>query len=91
MKKQRLIVPGLLVLLLLVIVTTAAAKEPAASAILWRVFSGGGAPASGGNVTLNGSLSQTAIGSAATGSTRLGSGYWYAMQPYTIMLPMIVR
>jgi hypothetical protein len=91
MKNQRLIVLVLLALLLLAMVTTAAAKEPSASAILWRVFSGGGAPASGGNVTLNGSLGQTAIGSAATGRNRLGSGYWYAMQPYTILLPMIVR
>jgi hypothetical protein len=90
MKKQRLIVPGLLVLLLLVMVTTAAAKAPSASAILWRVFSGG-APASSGNITLNGSLGQTAIGSAAAGKARIGSGYWYAMQPYAILLPMIVR
>jgi hypothetical protein len=91
MNKRRLIVFSLLALLILAMVTTVAAKEPSASAILWRVFGGGGAPVSGGDVTLNGSLGQTAIGSAAAGKAQIGSGYWYAMQPYAVMLPMIVR
>lgn len=45
--------------------------------IPWRVFSGGGAPASSANYTLDASLGQTAIGDASDTSVHIGSGYWY--------------
>lgn len=45
-------------------------------AIDWRVIAGGGAPASGGNVTINDSIGQPLIGSSSAGNVGLGSGYW---------------
>jgi hypothetical protein len=54
------------------------AEGQAGSSIPWRVFSGGGAPAGAGNISLNGSLGQTAIGRFSTPADTLGAGYWYA-------------
>jgi hypothetical protein len=80
----------LVLLLALAVAVVALASGPGPS-IDWWVLGGGGGGGGGVSVSINGTLGQTAIGSATTGSTRLGSGYWYAMQPYTILLPMIVR
>jgi hypothetical protein len=43
----------------------------------WSVIGGGGVPASGGTVTLNSTLGQTASGPAGGGTVSGGSGYWY--------------
>jgi len=40
------------------------------------VISGGGAPSSGGNVTLNDSLGQPIVGPSSGGNVWLGAGYW---------------
>ena len=59
----------------------------------WSVLGGAGAPASGGAVTLNGTLGQTAIGaSTGTGAT-LGAGFWYGLGEgaYEIYLPVTLR
>ena len=47
------------------------------AAINWWVLGGGGAPSSGGNVSLNDSLGQPIIGPSSGGNVALGSGYWY--------------
>jgi hypothetical protein len=62
----------------------------------WWVMSGGGAPAasSSGNVALNGSLGQTAIGPSAStgGEYALGAGYWLEEEPAPyIYLPVVLR
>lgn len=61
----------------------------------WWVMSGGGAPAvsGSGNVALNGSLGQTAIGPSAGGDATLGAGYWYGVgeRECRIYLPITLR
>jgi hypothetical protein len=42
------------------------------------VISGGGAPSSGGNVTLNDTFGQPIIGPSSSGNVWLGAGYWGA-------------
>jgi hypothetical protein len=42
------------------------------------VISSGGAPSSGGNVTLNDSLGQPIVGPSSGGNVWLGAGYWGA-------------
>jgi hypothetical protein len=76
MKKPRIAVFGLAALLILLLAGVARAGSSANYAINWQVFSGGGAPASAGNVSLNGSLGQTAIGLSSGGPVKLGAGFW---------------
>ncbi len=45
------------------------------------VISGGGAPSSGGNVTLNDTLGQPIIGPSSSGNVWLGAGYWGGARP----------
>jgi hypothetical protein len=45
--------------------------------IEWWTFNGGGAPSSGGNVTLNDSLGIPIVGPSSGGTVSLGAGYWY--------------
>jgi hypothetical protein len=64
----------------------------------WWVMSGGGAPvvSGSGNVALNGSLGQTAVGpsTSASGDYGLDAGYWSAQGPpgqELICLPVVLR
>lgn len=66
---------GLLVFLSLARIVLAASGP----AIGWNVISGGGAPASGGAVTLNATLGQPVVGSSTGGDVSLGAGYWYGL------------
>ena len=50
----------------------------------WWVISGGGAPSSGGNVTLNDTLGQPIVGPAGGGSTALNAGYWPCNTPAAV-------
>jgi hypothetical protein len=85
---------GVLFTLLLAVTTWAGSSDN--YAIDWWVMSGGGAPAASGsgNVALNGSLGQTAIGPSAStgGEYALGAGYWLeaAPAPY-IYLAVVLR
>ena len=94
MTRARTIRAGLAVvlpLLLVMGVVWAAAPGPAVD---WEVISGGGGPSGGGEVTLNGTLGQTAIGpSAGGGGVTLGAGFWYGIggQVYRVYLPVVVR
>jgi hypothetical protein len=69
---------GLLALLILFVAGASWATGAADYALDWHVMSGGGAPvASSGDVTLNGTLGQTAIGPSLSGDYDLGAGFWY--------------
>ena len=87
----------ILVLLLTVLGATAAwAGSSGDMEVSWQVLSGGGAPvaAGSGQVALNGSLGQTAIGPAAGGDNALGSGFWYGVGPALtekLYLPALLR
>jgi hypothetical protein len=82
---------GLVILLVLALGGVAWAGSSASYAINWQVLSGGGAPVSGGNISLNATLGQTAIGPSSSTGYGLSSGYWYgsAGGPSTIYLPVI--
>lgn len=98
MIKTRIALASLIVLLLFLLAGVAWAGSSANYAVEWWVKSGGGAPATSGsgNIALNGSLGQTAIGdSTSAGSDyTLGAGYWYGtavegLRP--VYLPIILR
>ena len=61
----------------------------------WQVLSGGGAPAvsGSGEVALNGTLGQTAIGSSSISNRVLGAGFWYGVGEgvFEIYLPLVLR
>jgi uncharacterized repeat protein (TIGR01451 family) len=65
---------GLLVCLMLVGAALAMASPPA---IGWWVLGSGGAPSSGGAVTMNDTLGQPLIGPSSGGDVSLHGGYWY--------------
>jgi hypothetical protein len=96
MSKARLLHIGLLALLLLLTILLAGvvwAGSSDGTAVDWSVLSGGGAPAGGGVVTLNGTLGQTAIGPGASTHANLGAGFWYGLGEggYRLYLPVVLR
>jgi hypothetical protein len=96
-KRARIALLGLVLLVLLFPIEVVQAGSSAHYAISWQVLSGGGAPAasSSGEVALNASLGQTAIGASASagdGDT-LGAGYWYGAlggDAY-VYLPLVLK
>ena len=98
MDKMRIAAFGLAILLTVLLAGLAVAGVVWASSsdgttLDWSVLSGGGAPASSGDVTLNGTLGQTAIGSASGPGATLGAGFWYGLGEgaYEIYLPVTLR
>lgn len=98
MNPTRLVAFSLAILLIMLLAGLAGAGSSASFAIDWQVFSGGGAPATAGNVSLNGSLGQTAIGpSSAGGNVTLGAGFWSGLSVLQaapgnpVYLPVIIR
>jgi hypothetical protein len=75
------------VILAVSLLAMSAAVAQGTPTINWWLIGGGGAPSSGGNVTLNDTLGQPIIGAAAGGSgpsaVSLGAGYWYGTGPPT--------
>ena len=100
MNKTRIATLGLATLLIFFLAGVVWAGSSDSFAIDWRVMSGGGAPAvsGSGNVALNGSLGQTAIGPSAStgGEYALGAGYWSGQGPASapgeqyIYLPVVL-
>jgi hypothetical protein len=86
---------SLLLLAGLALASIAWAGSADGTAVDWSVLSGGGAPAesSSGNVALNGSLGQTAIGSSSGPGATLGAGFWYGLGEgaYRLYLPVVLR
>lgn len=74
---KRMFVPLSLALLATLVVGIALAVS--GPTIGWQVISGGGAPATGGGVTLNDTLGQPIIDSSSGGNVTLGAGYWYGL------------
>jgi len=93
MKKTHIAALGLAALLICLMAGTVWAGQSAHYAINWQVLSGGGAPASAGTISLNGSLGQTAIGPSTSTHYALGAGYWIekGAGTYEVYLPIIVR
>ena len=94
MKKHRFI----LLLLLLLLLLTAGGALAAASAsysMPWHVLSAGGAPAasSSGNITINGTLGQTAIGGSSGSHVSVWAGFWHSLGEVLqdLFMPLIRR
>ena len=90
MKKMRILWLSLAVLVFILAIGASAAVLTSSFDIDWWVLSGGGAPSSGGNVELNGSLGQSVIGMAESDDYEIDSGYWLR-GTYDIFLPLIMR
>jgi hypothetical protein len=93
MIRKRIALAGLVALLLFLLAGAAWAGSSANYAVDWSVLSGGGAPASGGAVALNGTLGQTSIGPSTSAQVDLSAGYWYGLgkEDNWIYLPIIVQ
>ena len=57
----------------------------------WWVFASGGAPSSGGSISMNGTLGQPVVGQSSGGSVLLGAGYWVASAENAVYLPLVLR
>jgi len=95
MTRTRLALAGLMVLLLSMIAGAAWAGSYNGIVLDWFVLGGGGEPAesSSGNVSLNGTLGQTSIGSSAAIQGELSAGFWYGLGKgeATIYLPIVLK
>ena len=93
MRKITLI--ALLPALLLALALAAGLAQAGSSAIYainWQVLAGGGQPANGSGLSLNGTFSQPIIGPAAGGQVDIGAGYWYGTgRPATLYLPLLLK
>ncbi len=84
---------GLIPLLIFLLAGVAWAGSSANYDLNWQVICGGGAPSTVGDVSLVGSLGQTATGPAAGGDYGLGAGFWYGLGEveYSLYLPLILK
>ncbi len=60
----------------------------------WHVVASGGGSGTmaGSGFTLDGTLSQTAIGPASGGSFTVQQGFWYGLGgPHTVYLPIVLK
>ena len=81
-----------LALLLGLVVGLVQAGSSATYAINWQVLAGGGQPAAGSGVSLNGTFGQPISGPSAGSQVDIGAGYWYgAGRPATIYLPLLLK
>lgn len=90
MKKMKILALSLAVLLLILGIGVSSAVLTATYDIDWWVFSGGGAPSSVGNVTLDGSLGQSIIGNSSSANYELDAGYWLR-GVYEVFLPLVLK
>ena len=90
MKKKRIFVLCLVILLILATAGAALAGSSTRFDVYWQVISGGGAPASSGDVGLNGSLGQSLIGASSSTSYGLDAGYW-RQGSFMIYLPVLLK
>ena len=90
MKKMKILGLSLAVLVLVLVIGVSAATLSSTFDIDWWVFSGGGAPSSGGRIELNGSIGQSVIGMSESENYELDHGYWLRGQ-YTVFLPLVLR
>lgn len=96
MTKRPFLIAALMMVLVLIVTGAAVASYIGTITIDWSVLSGGGAPSTAGDVTINGSLGQTAVGSSSSGSgtTELGSGFWYGTTTDStrlLFLPLVLH
>ena len=78
--------------LLLATTTVVLAQSGGDVDLRWHVFGDGGViTASGGNVTLSGTLGQTTAGQSVGGVVTLHGGFWYEEEPLQLFLPILKR
>jgi hypothetical protein len=84
MKTRKLLSFATVALVVLLIGAGMALAQGSGPAVEWWVVAGGGAPSSGGNVTLNDTLGQPVVGDASGGSVTLHAGYWPCNTPAAV-------
>jgi len=89
--KLKLVSAVLLLALLLGTAGVLVARATPGSLIDWFVVSAGGGTATGGDITLDGTVGQPIAGLAQGGNTSIGSGYWYSQDLVNVYLPLVVR
>ncbi len=88
---------GVVILLLLAVtaaggVWRASAQTGGGYDLSWNTFDGGGATSSGGSYVLAGTIGQPDAGPALTGGGyTLAGGFWPAVFPYHLYLPLVMR
>jgi hypothetical protein len=82
-----------IILLGLAIVSVVWASSSNGAAVDWDVLSGGGAPITGGTVTMNSTLGQMGIGPSGSAHIDLGAGFWYGLGEgeFIVYLPILMR
>lgn len=70
--------------LLLAAAALTVSAQSGGPAVEWWVIADGGAPSSGGNVTLNDTLGQPVIGPSSGGNVTLHAGYWPCRLPAAV-------
>ncbi len=101
MKKTAIAAFGLVIWLIVLSAIVVRAGSLGKYVVEWWVISDGGAPAASGSgeIALNGSLGQTAIGdsTSAGGDYALAAGYWSARGSYgpheewRVYIPIVLR
>ena len=89
--KRKLLVLGIVLTLMVVAAGALIAHATPGAGVDWSVTSGGGTSASGGEITLEGTLGEPIVGEVVSGSLSLGQGYWYAMDPVEVYLPVVMK
>ena len=96
MVNKKAISYGLIILLLLFLAGAVWASQSAGTTINWWVMSSGGSPvtSTSGDITINSSLGQTAVGrsTSSTDNISIDAGYWYptAENDWQLHLPIIL-
>ncbi len=95
MRKLRILIPMVLILLVMLVAGGVWASSSQTYSIDRYVLSAGGAPAasSSGQVSLNGSLGQTAAGVSSDGRVTAWTGFWQRIQQVMreLFLPIITH
>jgi len=89
MRKKIILFSGLLLLLILLMSGLANAKPNTISLTWWTIDNGGGA-ATGGNLTLTGTIGQPDSGDLSGGQYTLTGGFWSPVSGNFIYLPLIM-
>jgi hypothetical protein len=89
MKKRYWIAPTVGLLFVLISFTVVLAID--GTVVDWWVMASGGAPSSGGSITMNGTLGQPVVGLSSGENISMSAGFWVAGTEDLVYLPMVMR
>lgn len=89
MRNRFILIGGLLLLIFLIGGLVLA--EPDALSLSWWTIDGGGGTATGGNLTLTGTIGQADAGNGSGGDYTLYGGFWSPVTDRFIYLPTVMN